>query len=150
MRLNFCVRDGNRWYPHAIVTGNLSDALSTLKTAYPLTSDPDNFLRFLARARLGFSSALASLSSSPSRFSDQALDLLVSATFTHYCASSAHLSTLSSARGLTSSRCGNLYLVVCFTLRCLQRLSLPHFASLLCSWHYNSFTSDASIPVLSY
>ena len=23
MRLNFCVRDGNRWSPHAIVTGKL-------------------------------------------------------------------------------------------------------------------------------
>ena len=23
MRLNFCVRDGNRWIPHAIATGNL-------------------------------------------------------------------------------------------------------------------------------
>ena len=81
---------------------------------------------------------------------DQALDLLVSATYTRYRASSADLSTLLSSRGLTSLRCGNLYLEVGFTLRCLQRLSHPHFASLLCRWHDNSFTSDASIPVLSY
>ena len=45
---------------------------------------------------------------------------------------------------------GSLILEVGFTLRCLQRLSRPHFASLLCRWHDNSCTSDASIPVLSY
>ena len=44
----------------------------------------------------------------------------------------------------------NLLLEVGFTLRCLQRLSAPHFASLLCRWHDNSCTSDASTPVLSY
>ena len=45
---------------------------------------------------------------------------------------------------------GILILEVGFTLRCLQRLSRPHFASLLCRWHDNSCTSGASIPVLSY
>ena len=45
---------------------------------------------------------------------------------------------------------GILILEVGFTLRCLQRLSRPHFASQLCRWHDNSCTSDASIPVLSY
>ena len=47
-------------------------------------------------------------------------------------------------------RNGNLILEVSFTLRCFQRLSPPHFASLLCRWHDNSCTSGASIPVLSY
>ena len=37
-----------------------------------------------------------------------------------------------------------------FTLRCLQRLSLPGLATLPCSWHYNRYTSGPSIPVLSY
>jgi hypothetical protein len=37
-----------------------------------------------------------------------------------------------------------------FTLRCLQRLSLPHFATRLCRWRDNRFTRGASIPVLSY
>ena len=37
-----------------------------------------------------------------------------------------------------------------FTLRCLQRLSLPGLATLPCSWHYNRYTSGLSIPVLSY
>ena len=44
----------------------------------------------------------------------------------------------------------NLLLEVGFTLRCLQRLSLPHFASQLCHWHDNCCTRDASTPVLSY
>ena len=37
-----------------------------------------------------------------------------------------------------------------FTLRCLQRLSLPDLATLLCRWHDNRYTSGPSIPVLSY
>ena len=37
-----------------------------------------------------------------------------------------------------------------FTLRCLQRLSLPDLATLLCTWQYNRYTSGPSIPVLSY
>ena len=67
----------------------------------------------------------------------------------HYCAFTADLSTLSSSRGLTSLRYGSLLLEVGFTLRCLQRLSHPYFASLLCRWHDNSCTSGTSIPVLS-
>ena len=51
---------------------------------------------------------------------------------------------------LLSRRDGSSYLKVGFTLRCLQRLSHPHFASLLCPWQNNSCTSGASIPVLSY
>ena len=37
-----------------------------------------------------------------------------------------------------------------FPLRCLQRLSLPHIATLLCRWRDNRSTRGASIPVLSY
>ena len=37
-----------------------------------------------------------------------------------------------------------------FTLRCLQRLSLPDLATQLCSWRNNWCTSGRSIPVLSY
>ena len=67
-----------------------------------------------------------------------------------YHAFTADLSTLSSARGLTSLRYGSLFLEVGFTLRCLQRLSRPYFASLLCRWHDNSCTRGTSTPVLSY
>ena len=45
---------------------------------------------------------------------------------------------------------GVSYLTVGFTLRCLQRLSVPHLAAQLCHWHDNWCTSGASIPVLSY
>jgi hypothetical protein len=37
-----------------------------------------------------------------------------------------------------------------FPLRCLQRLSLPHIATLHCGWRHNRSTRGASIPVLSY
>ncbi len=37
-----------------------------------------------------------------------------------------------------------------FPLRCFQRLSLPHLATLLCCWRNNRSTRGASIPVLSY
>ncbi len=69
---------------------------------------------------------------------------------THHCVYTVNLSTLLSSRGLTSLRCGILFLEVGFTLRCLQRLSRPYFASLLCRWHDNSCTRGTSIPVLSY
>jgi len=47
-------------------------------------------------------------------------------------------------------RNGKSHLEVGFTLRCLQRLSLPHLATQLCHWRDNWSTIDASIPVLSY
>ena len=68
----------------------------------------------------------------------------------HHCVYTVNLSTLSSARGLTSLCCGILFLEGGFTLRCLQRLSRPYFASLLCRWHDNSCTRGTSIPILSY
>ena len=81
---------------------------------------------------------------------DQALDLLVSVSYTHYCAYTSDLSTLLSARGLTTLRYGISYLEVSFTLRCFQRLSHPHFATLPCRWRDNRCTIGAFIPVLSY
>ena len=45
---------------------------------------------------------------------------------------------------------GISYLEASFTLRCFQRLSRPHFATLLCRWRDNRRTSGAFIPVLSY
>ena len=68
---------------------------------------------------------------------DQALDLLVSVSFMRYRTSTPDLSTLSSARGLTSFRNGRSYLEVGFTLRCLQRLSDPHLATQPCRWRDN-------------
>ena len=37
-----------------------------------------------------------------------------------------------------------------FPLRCLQRLSRPYIATLLCRWRDNRYTRGTSIPVLSY
>ena len=37
-----------------------------------------------------------------------------------------------------------------FTLRCLQRLSLPDLATRPCPWQDNRYTRGQSIPVLSY
>ena len=45
---------------------------------------------------------------------------------------------------------GNTSFEVGFPLRCLQRLSRPYIATLLCRWHDNRSTRDTSIPVLSY
>src|SRR4029434_2197378 len=45
---------------------------------------------------------------------------------------------------------GGIGFEVCFSLRCLQRLSRPHIATLHCRWRDNSSTRGASIPVLSY
>ena len=81
---------------------------------------------------------------------DQALDLLVSVSCIHCCTSTSDLSTLSSSRGLTTLRYGISYLEVSFTLRCFQRLSHPHFATLPCRWRDNRCTIGAFIPVLSY
>ena len=64
----------------------------------------------------------------------QALDLLVSVRLTCHHAYTPDLSTLSSLRGLTCLRNGKSYLEGGFTLRCLQRLSVPYIATRLCSW----------------
>ena len=69
---------------------------------------------------------------------------------TDYSAYTTDLSTSYSLRGLISLRYGISYLGGGFTLRCLQRLSLPNLASQPCSWHCNWSTSGSSIPVLSY
>ena len=80
---------------------------------------------------------------------DQVLDRLVSPSSIHCCTSTGDLSP-GSLPGVLLLSNGILLLEVGFTLRCLQRLSLPHFASQLCPWQDNCCTSDASTPVLSY
>ena len=79
----------------------------------------------------------------------QTLDRLVTVSSMHYCTSTSALSTLSSSRGLTTF-VGISHLEGGFTLRCLQRLSLPDLATLPCSWRNNRYTSGQSSPVLSY
>ena len=145
--LNFCVRDGNRWDPFAIITGNwMAFALLFLLRApsKPHTASLPRSSSFAWRVQAFASPAPHSLflRSSPRPISIDKLS--------HHCVYTVNLSTLSSARGLTSLCCGILFLDGGFTLRCLQRLARPYFASLLCRWHDNSCTRGTSIPVLSY
>ena len=64
----------------------------------------------------------------------QALGLLVLVSSIHYCTYTSNLSTSLSSRDLTHLRFGISYLEGGFTLRCLQRLSLPDLATLPCRW----------------
>ena len=47
-------------------------------------------------------------------------------------------------------RLGRSHLVEGFTLRCLQRFSLPDVATRRCRWRDNRYTRGPSNPVLSY
>ena len=67
-------------------------------------------------------------------------------------ASTSGLSNTCSTCGLRTLRGAsrNPNLGAGFPLRCFQRLSLPHIATLLCRWRDNRCTVGAFIPVLSY
>ena len=65
----------------------------------------------------------------------------------HRCTSISALSTSSSLRGLSLFRVWISHLEGGFTLRCLQRLSLPVLATRPCHWHDNRSTSGRFIPV---
>ena len=112
----------------------------TLKTAHPNFQHPvkNQSFQFSLWSHLILRSSL-----------DQVLDRLVSASSICYHTFTADLSP-GSLPGVLLLSNGILILEVGFTLRCLQRLSRPHFASQLCPWQDNCCTSDASTPVLSY
>ena len=113
-----------------------SSIARTLKTAHP---DFAHLVRPVSNFPFGLNSILL----------DQVLDRLVSSS-SKCCHSFTDDLSPGSLPGVLLLSNGTLILEVGFTLRCLQRLSHPHFASLLCRWHDNSCTSDASTPVLSY
>ncbi len=71
---------------------------------------------------------------------------LVPVSFKHCCFSTPGLSTWWS----TTALIGSTRFEVSFPLRCLQRLSSPYIATLLCGWRHNRSTRGTSIPVLSY
>ena len=123
--LNFCVRDGNRWNPFAIVTGNGIFSCRTLTTAHLEVLSFSFFLPWSLKtsARPISNDNLHTLP----RFQRRPIYLLVF--------QGSH---------------GNLILVVGFTLRCFQRLSRPYFASQLCPWQDNCCTSGTSTSVLAY
>ena len=65
---------------------------------------------------------------------EQALDLLVSVSYMHYCTSTSDLSPCS-LQGVLLLSDGISRLEGGFTLRCLQRLSAPDLATLPCTWY---------------
>ena len=149
--LNFCVRYGYRWFPFAIATG-ISRVRPPLRSRLASVSHPENCTSSSPTScfAINQSSLLVGLDLLRSSGSlDQVLDRLVSSSSIRYRTSTDDLSPDSPSGVLLLSN-GTLLLEVGFTLRCLQRLSRPHFASLLCRWHDNSCTSGASTPVLSY
>src|SRR5919197_4987494 len=76
---------------------------------------------------------------------------LVSVSSTCRHAYTSDLSTWSSSRSLQGSYDpGRSHLVEGFTLRCLQRFSLPDVATRRCRWRDNRYTRGPSNPVLSY
>ena len=131
--LNFCVRNGYRCDPSAIITRIFYSSFQKPFSRFPQNYSMYNFLL-----------------SNPSSFSGQALDLLVSVSSMYHYTYTPDLSTRSSFWCLTSLRNGKSHLKVCFALRCFQRLSSPDIATQLCYWHNNWFTSGLSNPVLSY
>jgi hypothetical protein len=74
------------------------------------------------------------------------IELLVPVSFMRCRTSTPGLSTWSSSTALI----GNTRFEAGFPLRCLQRLSIPHIATLQCGWRHNRSTRGVSIPVLSY
>ena len=159
--LNFCVRNGNRWILFAIITAIAIYLVTSVTYIYSFItfSLEDLQLHSTFSTNSKFSEARKNHRSFVKRFfvknflsyyRDQALDLLVSVSYIHYCTYTSDLSTLLSARSLTSLRYGIPYLEASFTLRCFQRLSQPHSATLPCRWRDNRCTVGAFIPVLSY
>ena len=164
-RLNFCVRYGNRWIPFAMVTGMLSRVCAVLRLlgfhcvhlkpqllSWRLPAHALLLCRAYPENCTSRCLHLATSLNFPfglSQFLDQVLDRLVSPSSIRYRTSTGDLSP-GSLPGVLLLSNGTLLLEVGFTLRCLQRLSAPHFASQLCRWHDNCCTSDASTPVLSY
>ena len=76
---------------------------------------------------------------------------LVRVSLTRYRASTPRLSTSWSSTTLQGGQAsGRSHLRASFTLRCFQRLSLPHLATRRYDWRHNRYTRGASTPVLSY
>ena len=129
--LNYCVRNGNRWDLTAICTDYL---LKRVIKPSKLNKRKPSRERRLEKA-------CCLKRSSPRPISTRWLNM----------SPCLHLRPINLIVFEGSySFDGISYLKGGFTLRCLQRLSVPHLAALLCRWHDNRCTRGASIPVLSY
>ena len=106
---------------------------------------------FYLIAQLGITSPFELLYSSNQSYRVKPLGQLVLVSLTHYCASTPSLSTSWSTTTLQGAQGpGRSHLETSFPLRCFQRLSLPHLATLRCHWRDNRYTRGVSTPVLSY
>ena len=178
--LNFCVRNGYRWILFAIITAmviylcplrhlHILVYSASAPALFPrhspsrfcLSQKTDNYIAKLQKFLHIFLSCV--LVKIIEFFVKRVRKIQVFLSFQrssprpisigqllHCCIYTSDLSTWLSSRGLTSLRCGIPYLEASFTLRCFQRLSQPHSATLLCRWRDNRCTVGAFIPVLSY
>ena len=154
------VRDGKGWYHRSIVIRhNLS---TSCEAAGPIRRE-DRFRRngivslsrvvrhpqlcFAVQRRLESDDPPDSLQSYRVKPHGQ----LVPVSLTCHHASTPGLSTSWSRTTLKEDQVlGRSHLQASFPLRCFQRLSLPHIATLQCHWRDNRYTRGASTPVLSY
>ena len=126
--LNFCVRYGYRCLHHPIATGSLS------------------FSWMHEHSKLN--SSLASFSLNPSsRLSPRPISIIQLSISLCLHLWPIYLFVL---EGSYFALNGKSHLGGGFTLRCLQRLSLPDLATQLCHWRDNWCTIGLSTPVLSY
>ena len=120
---------------HVIPLKYRSDYKSNLKTSFhfalsviPVLSFWTQFIEFIW--------------SSPRPISDSQLHVLP-----HFHLCPIYLVVFKGSYWITP---GISYLKGGFTLRCLQRLSLPDLATRPWTWRFNRYTRGQSIPVLSY
>ena len=135
LRLNFCVRDGNRWIPQAIVTGNLGLSRCALPFAFPFGPAPLRapFGRFaLLPSQAAWLRSLFLAPSKPHRFAFTSLRLTM-APF-RYSLRHSSLPLPLPLRPLPAS----LSFLIIFSDQALDRLVSPS------SIHYCTSTDDLS------
>ena len=124
LKLNFCVRHGNRCILQAIITTLWKLVLSKLNNIF--SYQESSHLTWLSPRPI----SNGPLHASP-HFHFHPIYHIISV-------------------GSYFQRNGKSHLEASFTLRCFQRLSHPYIATQRCSWRNNWYTSGMSIPVLSY
>ena len=146
--------------PKKLLTLVLTESRSPQKLRFLGDFAPQNSPASSSRIPADTSASFRLLPAGPS-FSalGQALDRLVTVSSMHCCTSTSALSTLYSSRGLTTLKVGISHLGGGFTLRCLQRLSLPDLATRRWDWFpagtpvvrpARSSRTKASSPQISY
>ena len=127
-QLDFCVRDGNRYFLPAFATVLFWIFQKQTPVSTLTSSSQCYFFSFRHNLRLSFRPISTGQLHASLHFHLQPI-------------------SLSSSRGLIYRRS---YLGAGFALRCFQRLSIPCLAARLCFWRNNRSTIGRSIPVLSY